>query len=183
MSSASVTSHSRYDNITIAFHWLTAALVIVLFGTSLAWNYFVRGPSGEMLQHTHVSLGIGLAAVLILRLVWRAFASRRLPGEGPAALQVLSRLVHGLLYLLLALQVGLGFGLRWIQGEEFSFFGLFSIPQLIGENGQAERLVENLHNISAWGIIYLVAAHAGAALVHRYVFRDGVLRRMLPIAG
>jgi cytochrome b561 len=32
-------------------------------------------------------------------------------------------------------------------------------------------------------LMYLVGAHAFAALVHRYVFKDGVLKRMLPVAG
>ena len=32
----------RYDRVTIAFHWLTALLVVVLFGTAFAWNYLPR---------------------------------------------------------------------------------------------------------------------------------------------
>lgn len=178
-----VPDHSRYDGVTIAFHWITAALVLILFGTSLAWNYGPRTWDRDLLQTTHVSLGIALAAVLVLRLVWRWLAGRRLATVGNAVTAPLSRLVHFALYLLLVIQTGLGFGLRWVQGETFSFFGLFDVPALIAPNRGLERVVENWHNITAWTLIYLVAGHAAAALIHHYAAKDGVLRRMLPIGG
>src|SRR3954453_16825082 len=107
----------RYDRVTIAFHWLTAALVIVLFGTSWLWNNAPRAWHLRSLEAVHVSLGIALAAVLVGRFVWRAFAGRKLKAAGSALTAPLSRIVHWLLYALLAAQVGLGFGLRWLQGE------------------------------------------------------------------
>ncbi len=168
----------RYDRVTIAFHWLTALLVIVLFGTSLAWNYGPR--SMHSLELVHVSLGIALAAVLIGRLLWRLIAGRRLPDVAHRAISLLSKAVHGLLYVLLAAQVGLGFGLRWLQGEEFSFFGLFSIPGLLQSNRTLSHNIETLHNLTAWALIIVAGGHAAAALYHRYVLKDGVLGRMLP---
>ena len=182
-SSATLLSREdRYDRMTIGFHWLTALLVVALFGTAFAWNNAPRDWGLRYLEGVHVSLGIGLAAVLIGRLLWRAFAGRRLAGVGPKATDVLSKIVHGLLYLLLAAQVVLGFGLRWLQGEDFSFFGLFSIPSLLTADRATSHTLESLHNIAGWALIYLAAAHAFAALYHRYVLKDGVLRRMLPIA-
>ena len=173
----------RYDGVTIAFHWLTALLVVALFGSSLLWNYAPRNWGLRWLEGTHVSLGIGLAAVLVARLVWRLVAGRRLASVGNAVSAPLSRLVHWVLYLLLAAQAGLGFTLRWFQGEDFSFFGLFDIPQLIASNRGLEHTIESLHNLTAWALIYVAGGHAIAALYHRYVLKDGVLRRMLPIAG
>jgi cytochrome b561 len=89
--------------------------------------------------------------------------------------------VHFALYLLLIVQAGLGFGLRWVQGETFSFFGLFSVPALIAPNRGLERVLETWHNITAWTLIYLVAGHAAAALIHHYAAKVGILRRMLPM--
>lgn len=169
----------RYDTATIVFHWLTALLVVALFVTSLIWKYGPRGGSREELQALHISMGIGLAAVMILRLVWRAFAGRRLAASGNAVTAPLSRLVHWALYGLLVLQVGLGFVLRWYQGEDFSFFGLFDIPQMLSPNRGLEHRIEDLHNIVAWALICLAGGHALMALAHRYVFKDDVLKRML----
>jgi cytochrome b561 len=174
-------AHQRYDRVTIAFHWLTAVLAITLFGTAFAWNYLPREWHLRSLESVHVSLGIALAAVLVGRLLWRAFAGRRLKAAGNAITAPLSRAVHWLLYALLAAQVGLGFSLRWLQGETFSFFGLFSVPNLVTPDRTLSHQIEDLHNIAGWTLIAVAAGHAIAALVHRYVLKDDVLRRMLPV--
>lgn len=167
----------RYDSVTIGFHWLTVLLVAALFIMTLVWKSRELKPQLESL---HISLGIVFAAVLIARLVWRVTAGRRLGGTGTPVIDIASRIMHGLLYLLLAIQVGLGFGLRWFQGETFSFFGLFAIPSLFAANRPFAHQLEELHNLAAWTLIYLAAAHAAAALLHRYIFKDGVMTRMLP---
>ena len=181
MTTSTSLAHDRYDRVTIAFHWLTALLVLILFGTAFAWNYLPREWHLRSLEGVHVSLGIALAAVLVGRLVWRLTAGRHLAAVGNGITAPLSRLVHWALYLLLAIQVGLGFSLRWFQGEELSFFGLFSVPNLFftPDRAFAHRL-EDLHNLAGWTLIALAGAHAVAALFHRYVFKDNVLRRMLP---
>jgi cytochrome b561 len=33
-----------------------------------------------------------------------------------------------------------------------------------------------------WALLTVIGGHIGAALVHRFVYRDGVLQRMLPAA-
>jgi cytochrome b561 len=177
----STSAADRYDRITIGFHWVTAILMVVLFGTALYWNYgpVERALRGS-LESLHVSLGIALAGVLIGRLVWRALAGRRLPAVGNRVISAASRAVHALLYALLVLQVGLGFGLRWLQGEDFSFFGLFSIPSLFEQNRALAHNLETLHNWTAWTLVIVAGGHAAAALFHRYVLKDAVLRRMLP---
>lgn len=175
------TPQERYDRVTIAFHWLTAALAITLFGTAFAWNYLPREWHLRSLEGVHVSLGIALAAVLVGRVLWRALAGRKLKAAGNAITAPLSRAVHWLLYALLAAQVGLGFSLRWLQGEDFSFFGLFSVPGLLASNRALAHQIEDLHNIAGWTLIVVAAGHAAAALVHRYVLKDDVLRRMLPV--
>ncbi len=179
----SLPANERYDRVTIVFHWLTALLVMALFVTPLVWNNAPRAWNLRYLEDVHVSLGIGLAAVLVGRLLWRLLAGRRLAAIGTAVTKPLSKLVHALLYALLAAQVGLGFSLRWFQGEEFSFFGLFSVPALFASNRALAHQIETLHNFVGWTLIYVAGAHAVAALYHRYVLRDGVLKRMLPIAG
>ncbi len=177
------TARETYDGVTIFFHWVTAALILVLLGTSFGWKYLPRSWEFKQYEGLHVSLGIALAAVIVARLLWRAFAGKRLPSTGSQMSRLASRVVHILLYVAVVVQVGLGFALRWTQGERFTFFGWFDIPKLFASDHNLARQIEELHNLAAWGILILVAAHTAAALIHRYVFKDGVLRRMLPIAG
>jgi len=173
-------ARDRYDAVTIAFHWLTALLVLALFCTPLLWNNAPRSWGLRYLEGVHVSLGIALAVVLVARLAWRALAGRKLGGTGSRLNDIASHIVHGVFYLLLIAQVGLGFGLRWLQGEDFSFFGLFFIPSVLSPDRATTHTLETLHNIVGWAIIYVAAAHAAAALYHRYVLKDGVLNRMVP---
>lgn len=169
----------RYDALTLIFHWVTALLVVVLFGTSFVWNTWPRDRSlRPFMESMHVSLGILFAVLFIARLAWRFTGARNLPAEAGLS-GLLSRIMYVFLYLLIALEAGLGFVLRWVQGEQFMFFGLFSVPDPIGENRAFEHPIQDLHNWVAWLIIALAAGHAAAALFHHYVLKDRVLERML----
>ena len=174
----------RYDAVTITFHWLTAALVLTLFGTAMAWTYLPRDLGLRWLESVHVSLGIGLAAVLIGRLVWRPTAGRKLAEPpGNRAVVLASKLVHFALYGLLIAQVALGFGIEWAGGQGLSFFGLFTLPSpFTGDRALAHQF-EEIHGVVAWSLIVLAGGHAMAALWHHYGARDGVPRRMIPGRG
>lgn len=66
--------------------------------------------------------------------------------------------------------------LVWARGD--SIFGLFTVPALAGGVWRDQAL--ELHGAIATAILVLAGLHASAALVHRYVWHDGVLARMLP---
>ncbi|QKJ85172.1 cytochrome b [Paramixta manurensis] len=176
----------RYDTLSIVLHWTTAACVIFLFASAHTWQFLERGtPLRKGLQSLHISFGILLAAVLIIRLIWRISAAfnpeRKLtPIAMPGAFRALAHLTHGVLYLLLLAQVSLGFLFRWSQGEPFWFFNLLEIPDIFDIDPMLRRTFAMLHNNVAWALIILAGAHAFAALLHHYVLRDGTLRRMLP---
>jgi len=173
----------RYDRVTIAFHWLTALSVVLLFGAAYWWNALPRiAPLREGLQAFHVSVGILFAAAFVGRILWRWTGGRRLDAAEHGLAGLAAHAVHAALYVLLGVQIILGFLLRWAEGEEFFFFGLFAIPQVGMPDRAMSRLHEALHNAVGWTIVYLAAAHALAALAHHYVLKDGVLRRMLPAA-
>lgn len=182
IASREVSTGKRYDRITIGFHWLTAILVVALFGTSWAWNWAPRSFGWHRpLEWVHVSLGILLAAAIVGRLLWRASAGRRLPHANKGPLNVLALGVHGLLYVLLIAEIILGFGMRWLQGEPLDFFGWFLLPAPFGSDRHLAHNLENLHNYAAWAIVILAGGHALTALIHHYWRRDGVLARMSPL--
>ncbi len=172
----------RYDGFTITLHWLTAVLVIALFALAEIWNNFVaRGtPVRHSMQLLHVSLGLALAAVFVVRLAWRTTRGRSLPHDRSNLPDLLASAMHVVLYLLLTAQIVLGFLYRWAQGEEFTFFGLFTVPPAFAPDRALAHTFDTLHYDAAWIIIVLAFGHAMAALVHHYLLRDGILRRMLP---
>lgn len=176
----------RYDAFSMTLHWITALSVIFLFASAHIWAQLEKGtPLRKGLQAWHISFGILLALVMIVRPLWRIYSQRHsqlavTPAENSVAMRVMAHAVHGALYLLLFLQVALGFMFRWSQQEPFQFFGLFNIP-LIYVDPALRHTLGGLHNNVAWALIVLAGAHALAALFHHYVMRDNVLRRMLPL--
>lgn len=171
----------RYDRLTIVLHWATALIVIFLFASSQIWEQLVHGtPWRKGLQSLHISFGITLAVIMLLRLFWRATAGRKLPPANDAPLMhILAKLTHWALYLLLAIQIALGFLFRWAQGEPFSFFGLFTIPDPFDVDPLLRHTFGSLHFYIAWALIILAGVHACAALFHHYVLRDDTLKSML----
>jgi cytochrome b561 len=173
---------TTYDRVAIALHWVGALLVVVLFGLAITWDYFPK-PTQENLQSIHVSLGLLLAVVVAVRLIWRWIPGHQVSSLEVGWVKIASKAVHYLLYLLLVAQVALGFGWRWAQGHTVGFFGLFGIPGPYGQLDRATRhLFHDLHEKIGWGIVIIAAGHAAAALYHHYALKDRVLGRMLPLA-
>lgn len=173
---------TRYDWPTIALHWVTALLVVTQFALAELWGFVPRGaPLRHGMQSLHISLGLTLAAVFLLRLIWRSAAAPRVAPATRGLQRVAATLVHIALYALLAVQLVLGFLFGWSHGA-VGFFGLFSIPSPLVIGKAAHHWVAALHDDVAWVIIILAGGHAMMALAHHYILRDRVLHRMLPAA-
>lgn len=174
---------TNYDNVAVALHWTTALLVVVLFGLALSWDFFPK-PIQESMQSLHVSLGVLLAAVIVVRLIWRWIPGHQVHSLETGLVRMASKGVHYLLYALLALQLVLGFAFRWAQGHPVGFFGLFGIPGPFGAIDRSTRhIIHDFHEWVGWAIVIIAFAHALAALYHHYVLKDRVLMRMLPGDG
>jgi cytochrome b561 len=171
---------TNYDNIAVALHWATAALVLIQFSLAITWDDFAK-PTQENMQSLHVSLGVLLTAVIVVRIVWRLIPGHQIAPLGIGWVRIASKAGHYLLYTLLVAQVATGFLFRWAQGHPVSFFGLFGIPSPFGALSRPERhTLHQVHEYIGWGIVIVAFAHALAALYHHYVLKDRVLRRMLP---
>lgn len=173
---------TNYDNVAIALHWLTAALVVVQFALAVSWDYFSKATRQGM-ESVHISLGVLLTAVILARIAWRLMPGHQRPAIVSGWVRIASKAVHYLLYALLVAQAALGFAFRWGQGHAVSFFGLFGIPGPYGELARpVRRQLHELHEYGGWAIVIIAGLHAAAALYHHYALRDRVLARMLPLA-
>ena len=170
----------RYDRTTIALHWITAALVVVLWVIGQTADWFPdHGLANTVMWSTHVVLGFGLAAIIVWRLVWRSSGGRGLPPADGGALHVLAKATHYGLYLLLVGVVALGVVNAFLRG--YAIYDLFHLPQ-IGDRAWRRPITE-WHGLAANLTLALAGIHAFAALVHHYVWRDGLLRRMSTVSG
>jgi cytochrome b561 len=170
---------TTYDNVAIALHWATALLVVLNFVLAQTWDWFSK-PTTELMEDTHMSFGVLLTGVIVVRIVWRLIPGHQLSALTVGWVRRASKVVHYSLYLLLVAEAGLGFAFRWGAGRPMEFFGL-GIPPLIGEMDRPMRhQLRELHEWIGWAIISIALVHALAALYHHYVLKDRVLRRMLP---
>jgi cytochrome b561 len=173
----------RYDGFTVALHWLTALLVIMLFALAEIWGFLPHGTSLRRgLQSLHMSLGVVLVMLFVVRLAWRLSRGRHLPPVPGRVQRLAAQLVHLALYGLLAAQLSLGLLFAWSRGHAIQFFWVLPIPAPLALADGTRHLVADLHYYIAWTIILLAGAHAAAALWHHYIRRDDVLRRMA-VAG
>jgi cytochrome b561 len=90
----------------------------------------------------------------------------------------LAKAVHIGLYVVVVSVVLLGISNAWARGD--SLFSLWKIPKLYPDIAQLKPTIENLHETFANVLLILAGAHALVAIVHHFILRDGVMRRMLP---
>ncbi|HWF98821.1 MAG TPA: cytochrome b/b6 domain-containing protein [Steroidobacteraceae bacterium] len=175
---AAATPATRYDGFSILLHWLTAALVIILWTLGQTIDWFPKGAPKIDARSTHIALGATLGIVLMVRLLWRASGGRKLSPADPGWLGVIARRVHCGLYFLLAATVALGILNAWQRGDVL--FNVYTIPRLVPGDLALKKTLEAVHADCADIVVIVAGLHAAAALAHHYLLRDRVLRRMLP---
>jgi cytochrome b561 len=171
--------NSAYDKLTVRLHWATAALVTLLWIMGQTTGWLPRGPLRVDVWSIHILLGLALACVLIWRIVWRLGPGRALPAADRGLLNVLAKITHYLLYLLLVAVVALGIVNAFAHA--FPLFNAWAFPG-IGDK-DFRGMINHWHKLAANGVAIVALAHAVAALVHHYILKDGVLRRMSPWFG
>ena len=176
-------SPSRYGASAIASHWLLALLIAGNFAFGL---YFIELPfSPQKLKYFswHKWAGALVLPVAAVLLAWRlAHGELALPAAMPNWEIQLSRLTHALLYLLFFASPLSGWLYSSAAGFQTVLFGVLPIPDLIGRGPEAAEALKAMHRWTNYALAALVAVHVLAALKHRFVDRDDVLARMLPVA-
>lgn len=174
------TTETHYDGRTIFYHWTIAALVVVQWVEGQLIGYMPRGPLRTDVWSLHIVVGVVLGVLLIGRIVWRLTRGRRLPPSDGPLLEMGAKAAHYALYALLIAVVILGIVVTWGMG--FPLFNVLHIPLLDPQNPKLGSGLVGWHGMVANWILIVACVHAAAALFHHYVWRDGVLARMLPWA-
>ena len=175
---SAVPNDPAYDSKTILLHWVSAALVLGLWTVGQIIDFFPRGVPQITVRSLHITFGVALGFVLLVRLSWRRSGGRKLPAADPGTLGKVAVGVHHLLYALLIAIVVLGIACVWIRGD--SIFNLFSVPSFDPGNKVLKHNAVELHGLVANILLAVAAVHAVAAAWHHWQLKDDVLRRMLP---
>jgi cytochrome b561 len=168
----------RHDPTTIALHWISAVLVVMLWVIGQTIDFAPNGPLRVDYRSLHITLGILLGVVLMARLAWRVTRRVELPPIDHGVLLFIARVTHWLLYVLLILTVGLGLVYLWVRGDVI--FNEFRVPAYDPGNRALMHQVGEWHALAANTILIVAGLHAAAGLFHHHILRDATLRRMLP---
>lgn len=171
----------HYDKHTIVLHWLIAILVTAQWIGAHLIDEFPRGALRIDAISAHITFGVLIGLLTVARIWWRVSHGARLPGVGTAAVQFLAKVMHWGLYLLTLGAVGLG--LTVVSLRSFSYFNVFTLPTLVKGSRALVGSVLETHELVATLILFAAGLHAAMALLHQYVWRDGVLARMFPRLG
>ena len=174
----------RYDGIAILFHWLVAALIVGNIGLAWSLGSFDRhDPVHDQILTIHKSIGTTILLLAALRLVWRwTHPAPVLPETMPRWKRIAALTDEALLYAVLFIMPLSGLIDAGAFSEPVHYFFLFDLPPLIGHDEPLGHIAFAVHQVSALILYGLLLLHAGAALHHHYVLKDGILRRMLPQA-
>lgn len=161
------------------FHWAIAALLAVQLPLGWLMPDIHRGMTPGLAMSVHISVGMSVLALIVLRLLWR-ITHPVAPESGlPVWQRITSELIHWLLYATVLLTTLSGWLFASQRGWTIHLFGLAPMPHLVAQGSAVGRSLGGWHETLTWVLLILVGLHVAAALVHLFVYRDRVMSRML----
>jgi len=156
-----------------------AMLFLWQFGGMVVKEVVGRSPLTAFWVGSHTSVGMLLLALVLLRAIWGIAQSRTRPSYHPGLIGALARLGHLALYVLMLVVPSLAL-LRAFGGDKpIMFFGLQLRGPTSAEVEWMTAPANALHGTLAWLLLALVAGHILMALVHRYMWNDDLIGRMI----
>ncbi len=174
---------ARWNALTIALHWVAAALFLelVVHGWVMVHAGLGAATTFDLFQW-HKSLGFTALAITAARLAARLGLPAPTAPRSPRWEGWLAAVVQWSLYVLTVASILTG----WLVVSTSllpiptRLFNLVVIPNIARPDAALFTVAVLAHKLIAWAIAVLAALHTAGALKHHFVDRDDVLRRMLP---
>lgn len=174
-----MTAHLQYGATAKLFHWTIVALLVAQYLIGWLMPDIHPGVEPGAAMTFHVSVGLVIMVLILLRFAWRLTHPVAPESSLPAWQRATSELVHWMLYVMVLLTTLTGWLFASFRGWSISFFYLLPFPMLSSGNQAAGKSIDGLHQAAEWMLLLLVVAHVAAAMVHLFYYRDRVMSRML----
>ena len=170
-------SLTEYGSISKIFHWLSAAVLLLQIPLGF---YLVDLDFSEKrltIESIHVILGLSIFYLTISRLIYKLFnptpslGNNIFPGQ-----RIIAKSNHILLYLSILTITTSGALKKLFSGEVLDVF-LFDLE--IKDNFELAKLFYDIHILSNYTLIVLISLHIFAVIVHKILFRENLLKRIL----
>ena len=184
----------NYGRIARWLHWGTALLFLLAYCAVYYRHWFTEKETPENLLalQLHLSAGISIGVVVILRIIWRNMNVQPALEAAPRWQHLLAHLAHYALYVIMIVMpltgyIGTGVATEYfylLQIPKFEDTWLFDafVWEYLGLTFEEfEEPVDFFHKeiMGAWLVWILIAGHAAAALYHHHVVKDRTLVRMI----
>lgn len=175
-----MTPRLHYGTTAKILHWSIVALLVTQYPIGWLMPDIHRGQQPGAGMTFHVSIGIVVLFLIVVRFGWRLTHPVAPESSLPAWQRLSSELVHWMLYIFVLATTLSGWLFASFRGWSLSFFYLFPLPMLAGDNAAAGKAIDGLHQAAEWSLLVLIGIHLAAALAHLFVWRDQIMQRMLP---
>ena len=183
----------NYGRIARWLHWGTALLFLLAYCAVYYRHWFTEKETAENMiaLHLHLSAGISVGVVVILRIIWRNINVQPELEPAPRWQHIMAHSAHYALYAVMILMPVTGYIGTGVAAE---YFYLFQVPKfedtwlfdvlvwdMLGMTFKEwEEPIDFFHKeiMGAWLVWLLIVGHAGAALYHHFVFKDRTLVKM-----
>jgi len=184
---------SNYGVIAKWLHWVIALLFLGSYVSVYYRHWFTeeKTPENWTALQLHLSIGITVAVVVVLRIVWRNMNQQPDPEPGSKLAHLAAHLGHYALYAVMILMPITGYIGTGVNSE---YFFLFDIPKFESTSvyqwlvtdtmgltfKEFEAPIDFFHKeiMGEWLVRILIVGHVLAALYHHFVKKDRTLKKM-----
>src|SRR5690242_1671393 len=148
MTMRSKSGPARYGSVLISLHWLMLLLVVAVYACIELRVLYPRGSEiREALKTWHFMLGLGIFALVWLRLIARLFATVPPITPAPPRWQLwLAHVSELAIYAFMIVMPLLGWLILSGENKPVPFFGI-QLPALIGANKDLAKQFEEAHEV------------------------------------
>jgi cytochrome b561 len=170
----------HYGTTAKILHWSIVALLMVQYPLGWFMPEVHHGAKPGDAVTFHISFGITILALMTMRFCWRVSHPVAPAASLPAWQQLISEAVHWLLYALVFATTMSGWMLASQRGWSVSLFFAVPLPLLTAEVSLFGHAIGKWHGTMELALMLLIGSHVAAAMAHTFIFRDGIMQRMLP---
>lgn len=167
-----------YASPAVFLHWTLAILITGMIGLGWYMMSIEEDPGSAWYFNLHKSIGLIIALLVLLRLVWRLGHK---PTSLPASTQpwevTASAASHFVLYASMIAMPIFGIMGSLLSKKDFLFFGL-PLPRVFEANHGFAEIFFTAHSITTWVLVGLISLHTLAALKHLVINKDAIFQRM-----
>lgn len=186
-------THKNYGLIAKTIHWLTALLFLGSYVSVYYRHWFTEAKTPENWNalQMHLSFGITIGVLVLLRIIWRLMDTALAEEPGTQLEHKAAQLGHYALYAIMIMMPVTGYLGTGVATDFFFMFDIDKFPgtwvftQVIQEGlginfKTFEKPIDFIHKeiLGAWLVWMLIAGHVLAALYHHFVRKDRTLKRM-----